>query len=301
MDFYDPRQLDAFLAVAQTKSFTKAADRLGVRQSTVSQQVRKLETCVGRVLFHRDTHRVELTTDGETMIGFARSILTSHQRATSYFNNEQPRGRLRLGMSDDLALSELPRILRDFRRSYTDVELELTVDRSDPLERRLESGKLDAVLGRRLANSGSASPSAPGTLHIIRRESAVWVAAEKGSQINFDRPIPLIVYRSPSVSRTAMLDALERANIPWRLTCVCRGVTSLIGAVAAGVGISSLSKSLVPLSLSVLSEATGLPQLGDFELVLIVGARGEQSPAMKALVRAVLGRGSLGEQAHLAR
>jgi len=289
MDFYDPRQLDAFLAVAHTKSFTKAADRLGLRQSTVSQQVRKLETSVGRVLFHRDTHRVELTSDGETMIGFARSILTSHQRATSYFNNEQPRGRLRLGMSDDLALSELPRILRDFRRSYRYVELDLTVDRSAPLERRLESGKLDAVLGRRLAIGGSVSPSVPGTLHIIRRESAVWVSAEEGSEIDFEQPIPLIVYRAPSISRSAMLGALERANIPWRVTCVCRGATSLIGAVAAGVGISALSQSLVPPSLSVLSPAVGLPQLGDFDLVVIVGSRGEQSPAMKALVRAVLG------------
>ncbi len=61
---YDPALLRTFLAVAQTLSFTQAARRLGVRQSTVSQHVRRLEEQVGRALFLRDTHTVELTGDG---------------------------------------------------------------------------------------------------------------------------------------------------------------------------------------------------------------------------------------------
>jgi len=81
---YDPAQLRTFLAVAQTRSFTQAAARLGIRQPTVSQHVRKLETAVGRVLVLRDTHTVALTSDGEAMIGFARSILASHEQAARF-------------------------------------------------------------------------------------------------------------------------------------------------------------------------------------------------------------------------
>ncbi len=77
---YDPSQLRTFLAVAQTLSFTQAARRLGLRQSTVSQHVRRLEDAVGRQLFSRDTHSVELTEDGEAMLGFARGILAVHSR-----------------------------------------------------------------------------------------------------------------------------------------------------------------------------------------------------------------------------
>ena len=69
----DPILLRSFAAVAQTLSFTRAAERLDVRQSTVSQHVRKLEHRVGRVLLLRDTHTVALTPDGEAMLEFART------------------------------------------------------------------------------------------------------------------------------------------------------------------------------------------------------------------------------------
>ena len=85
---YDPAQLRTFLAVSQTLSFTQAARRLGVRQSTVSQHVRRLEDATGRPLFTRDTHSVELTEDGEAMLGFARTILAAHERAGGFFTGD---------------------------------------------------------------------------------------------------------------------------------------------------------------------------------------------------------------------
>lgn len=116
MTTYDPDLLSTLLAVAQTGSFTAAAHRLGVGQPTVSQHVRRLEEAAGRTLVLRDTHSVSLTSDGEAMIGFARTILDAHEQAASYFSGARPRGRLRIGMSDDLALTRLPLILREFRR-----------------------------------------------------------------------------------------------------------------------------------------------------------------------------------------
>lgn len=89
---YDPAQLRTFLTVAQTLSFTQAAHRLGLRQSTVSQHVRRLEEAAGRTLFTRDTHSVELTEDGEAMLGFARTILQANERAAAFFTGSRPRG-----------------------------------------------------------------------------------------------------------------------------------------------------------------------------------------------------------------
>src|ERR1700754_4709658 len=115
---YDPDQLRTLLAVAQSLSFTQAAERLGIRQPTVSQHVRKLEDAVGRPLFVRDTRSVTLTVDGEAMAGFARSILAAHEQAVGYFTGSGLTGRLRLGVTDDLALTPVPIILRDFRQQY---------------------------------------------------------------------------------------------------------------------------------------------------------------------------------------
>src|SRR5215468_12163470 len=133
---YDPHLLRTFLAVAQSLSFTQAAAALGIRQPTVSQHVRKLEEAVGRSLFIRDTRSVALTADGEAMAGFARTILAAHEQAAGYFSGSGLSGRLRFGVADDLALTPLPRILRDFRRLYPRIDLELTVAPSVGLERR---------------------------------------------------------------------------------------------------------------------------------------------------------------------
>ena len=80
----NPILLQTFLAIAQTRSFTRAAERLGLRQSTVSQHIRKLEDEAGRRLFVRDTHSVTMTADGEAMIEFARGI-RANGKAARYF------------------------------------------------------------------------------------------------------------------------------------------------------------------------------------------------------------------------
>ena len=88
---FEPAQLRSFLAVAETLSFTKAAERLGLAQPTVSQHVRKLETAAKRVLVARDTRDVRLTDNGDAMAGFARSILAAHDAASRYFSGSAMR------------------------------------------------------------------------------------------------------------------------------------------------------------------------------------------------------------------
>jgi len=142
---FEPAQLRSFLAVAETLSFTKAAERLGLSQPTVSQHVRKLETAAKRILIARDTRDVRLTDNGDAMAGFARNILSAHDAATRYFSGSAMRGRLRFGTADDLAITGLPRILREFRQVYPQINLELTVGQSDQLYKKLNAGQLDLV------------------------------------------------------------------------------------------------------------------------------------------------------------
>src|SRR6201995_3929671 len=136
----DPVLLQTFLAIAQTRSFTRAAERLGLRQATVSQHIRKLEDEAGRRLFVRDTHSVKTTADGEAMIEFARSILAANERAERYFAGSELRGRLRFGASEDFVTSLLSEVLREFVRTHPLVELELTVGLSADLYENLERG-----------------------------------------------------------------------------------------------------------------------------------------------------------------
>jgi DNA-binding transcriptional LysR family regulator len=282
MTGYDPQLLATFLAVEQTGSFTRAAVRLGIQQPTVSQHIRRLERQVGRTLVLRDTHSVALTADGEAMAGFARNIIAASEQAAAYFSGDRPSGRLRIGIADDLALTRLPQILRDFRRDHPLVDYDLTVDQSGNLHRRLENDRLDLFVGKR--------PRGEHRGQLVRRDRLVWVG-NGSTRLDFGKPLPLVVYPTPSLSRSAMQNALERTNTAYRSACICRGVNGLIAAVAAGIGISALASSLVPVQLTSLGPQHRLPELGYIDLVLLTNPRTEQRPAAKALAAAVLASG----------
>ena len=283
MTAYDPELLATLLAVEQTGSFTQAAERLGIRQPTVSQQIRRLEQQVGRVLVHRTTHSLSLTPDGEAMIGFAKTILAAHEQAAAYFSGSRPRGRLRIGISDDLALTGLPQILREFRRDNPQVDFYLTVDQSGMLHEWLANDKLDVLIGKRLDSEERGQ--------LVKRDRLVWVGTQS-TKLDLSKPVPLVVYPAPSLSRTEIRKALNRAQLPYRSACVCRGVNGLIAAVAAGIGISAMAASLVPAHLTALGPAHRLPELGHIDLVLLANARAEQRPAVKALISTILASGS---------
>ncbi|MEW2495538.1 LysR substrate-binding domain-containing protein [Streptomyces nodosus] len=280
---YDPSHLRTFLAVAQTLSFTQAARRLGLRQSTVSQHVRRLEEAAGRRLFTRDTHSVELTEDGEAMLGFARRLLELHEQAAAFFTGTRPRGRLRFGASEDFVLTRLPEILERFRYEHPEVDLELTVELSGTLHERLAAGRLDLVLAKR-------RPEDPHG-ELVRHDRLVWIGAER-LRLDPERPVPLIVYPPPGITRARALEALEREGRPWRIVCTSGSLNGLIAAARAGLGVMAHSRGLVPPGLVRVPERAGLPELGEVDFVLLHAARpGTARSAAAALAAAILAGG----------
>ena len=185
---FDPSLLRTFVAVAESLSFTQAAHQLNLSQPTISQHIRKLELAAGRSLVVRDTRAVSLTDNGEVMLGFARSILAAQDQALSYFTGSAMRGRLRFGSADDLALTQLPGILRDFRQLYPQINLELTVSQSPTLMRRLSAGQLDLIFIKQ-------DPGAPEG-RLVRRDRMVWFG-HKSVTLDAESPIPLIASQAP--------------------------------------------------------------------------------------------------------
>ncbi|MFF8713314.1 LysR substrate-binding domain-containing protein [Streptomyces sp. NPDC015184] len=280
---YDPAQLRTFLAVAQTLSFTQAARRLGVRQSTVSQHVRRLEEAAGRQLFARDTHRVDLTVDGEAMLGFARTILDAHERAAAFFTGTRLRGRLRFGASEDFVLTRLPEILESFRHDHPEVELELTVELSGTLHQRLAAGRLDLVLAKRRT----------GDTHgeLVRRDTLAWIGAPR-LRIDPDRPVPLVLFPPPGITRARALEVLEEHGRSWRIACTSTSLSGLVAAARAGLGVMAHSRGLIPPGLVPVPARAGLPELGGVDFVLSHGHRREGSrEAADALAAAILAGG----------
>jgi DNA-binding transcriptional LysR family regulator len=275
---YDPVLLRTFLALTEAGSFTGAAQRLGLSQPTVSQHVRRLEDAVGRGLVLRDTREVRLTDAGESLAGFAREILAAHAAAERYFAAPATKGRLRFGTADDLAVTQLPRILRSFRRQNPQITLELTVGQSGALVRRLMSGQLDLVFVKEQPDSTS-----EGVL--VLRDRFVWVGQET-TTVTPDAPVPLVAYRAPSLSRTMAMAALERQGRRWRVTCTVRDVAGLISAVRAGLGVAVHPHSLIPADLTKVSNRFSLPELDEVDFRLLANPSAPREP-IEALTAAI--------------
>lgn len=275
---FEPQHLRTFLAVVSTLSFTRAAQLLGVSQPSVSQQIKRLEEAAARPLLVRDTHSVTLTDHGEAMAGFARSILAAHEEAESYFASPTMTGRLRFGAADDLALVQLPGVLRAFRQLHPSIQLELTIGQTSMLRRRLDANQLDLVFVK----------EAPGTTTgtVVRRDPLVWIGVP-GTRLAPEAPIPLVAYSAPSLSRLTATRVLAEAGRTWRITCKVLEVNGVLAAVRAGLGIAAFPASLVPGDLQVLNPGPNLPALGDVDITLLANPRSESAP-IEALTTAIL-------------
>jgi DNA-binding transcriptional LysR family regulator len=272
-----PDLLRSFLAVAETRSFTQAARRLGLRQSTVSQHIRRLEEQTRRVLFARDTHSVALTPDGDAMAGFTRGILEAHERLERFLAGSPLRGRIRLGASEDFAYSRLPEVLADFGRAHSGVDLELTVGLSGVLYERYDAGELDVILVKRRGDDPRGA--------LAWREPLAWVG-RPGLRPDPAQPLPLVLFPPPSITRALCIEALERAGRAWRVACTSGSLSGLRAAAMAGLGITAHSGRLVPPGLAPLPPSRHLPELGSIEFVVI--GPGPHRRTAQALVEAIL-------------
>jgi DNA-binding transcriptional LysR family regulator len=278
---FDPTHLESFLAVAQTHNFSEAGRRLGLQQSTISQHIRKLEAAAGRRLFVRDTHSVRLTADGEAMTGFAQSILDTANRARRHFAGSRLRGRLRFGTSEDFVTTRLPELLREFVQEHALVDLELNVGVSAKLYEDMDAGELDLVLAKR--------PAGDERGRLVWRDRLAWVGAP-ATRIDVSAPVPLILYKAPSITRSVALETLERHGLTWRIACTSGSLSGLRAAALAGLGVTVHARGLIPDGLVEMKASYRLPELVNVEFVVMGATTGQHGPAA-ALAQAILANG----------
>jgi DNA-binding transcriptional LysR family regulator len=276
-------QLRSFVMVAQTKSFTLSADRLGLGQSTVSQHLQRLERGLGRRLIDRDTHAVRLTRDGEALLPRARQLLALERQTVSQFDAAAPRGPFRLGISEDLVSGQLPGLLEDFIADYPSVDLQLSVALSKTLADMQDRGELDLVMAKRRIGERLGDA--------IIREPLVWLASDPAAMLA--KPaLPLIVFPPPSLTRLLLMEALERSSMPWRIVCSCQSLSGLTAAARAGMGVLVQPRSLAPAGLREIAPPD-LPAMEDVEFVLVTSRSADHATvsAFSRKVRERFGKG----------
>ena len=144
----DIRQLKAFVAIAETGTFTAAAARVHVTQAAISMQIRQLENEVGAKLFVRAPRKVILTEAGEKLLERAYVILREHDAALEEMASltGAHRGRLRIGSASAGVTSDpLPQLLRQLREKHPGVETSVSSGTSEELVQQVLAGELDAA------------------------------------------------------------------------------------------------------------------------------------------------------------
>ena len=142
--------LRAFVAVADCGGFHRAAERLNLTQSTVSQQIKRLELETKRPLFLRTTRSVALTDDGEMLLGDARRLLQLEEAARHHRRRRGwSGGTVRLGVVEEVAGGSLPSALGRFAKLHPGVKLEVQIGVSAELIEQLNAGRLDVVFAKR--------------------------------------------------------------------------------------------------------------------------------------------------------
>src|ERR1700734_2870360 len=162
--------LRAFVAVADCGGFHRAAERLNLTQSTVSQQIKRLELATTRPLFRRTTPGVALTDDGETLLGDARRLLKLEETARQRLAAPRLSGTVRLGVVEEVAGGSLPSVLGRFAALYSGVKLEVQIGVSAELIEQLNAGRLDVVFAKR--------PLGTSRGRLVWREPLVWATAD---------------------------------------------------------------------------------------------------------------------------
>ncbi|MFJ6619838.1 LysR family transcriptional regulator [Kitasatospora sp. NPDC091335] len=237
------QQLRYFVAVAETRHFTRAADAAHVAQPSLSQQIRALERELGAELFHRTRGNIALTDAGDALLPLARRILadTESARLAVQETVQLRRGRVRLGAPPSLCTSLVPDVLRVFRDRYPGVRLAVREGGSRDLVGWLAAGELDLALII-TPPSGDQAPALAVTE--LLHEELVLVAAERGPERAAGRRArvtelkgrPLVMFREGYDVREATLAACRAAGFEPEFAVEGGEMDAVLGFVRAGIG-----------------------------------------------------------------
>lgn len=285
---FDLTQLRTFTAVVEAGSISAAAKNIFLSQSSVSEQLKKLEERAGQPLLLRGKKGTLPTPAGDKLLGYARKMLALSDAALEELQGRALDGELRIAITDYFRPSEIARILKRFAEQHPRLRLHVTILKSAMIESAIDDGQFDIGLSMRMVGAdgkpiaGGAAPL-PGT--VVRREALVWAVAEGIAQ-DMAQPLPLVVLPADCALQRFVQALLERHKIEYSISHSASGVAGLQLALSAGLGVSCVNESAIGADIVECPAEMQLPPLPVAEFLLLPARHGE--PQLVSDARAVL-------------
>ena len=261
----DIDQLRTFVAIADSGSFTRAAEIVHKTQSAVSMQMKRLEERLGRPVFERDGRASKLNDDGERLLDYARRIVRLNSECVAAFVETDLAGRVTLGLPDDYAERYLPEILAAFSRSNPRAEVTVVCEPTPFLVDGVRSGELDLAIITHVDGKS--------TSDVVRVEQLLWVTSARHT-VQDEDPVPLAVGRPTCCWRNAAVAALEEVGRRHRIAYVSWYSTAVSAAVLGGLAVSLLPESGLKPGMRILGARDGFPPLPSSKIGLMAPPAG---------------------------
>jgi DNA-binding transcriptional LysR family regulator len=274
----DIEAVQAFVHVADMRSFTRAAEAMETTQSAVSLKIKRLEDGLGRRLLERTPRVVRLSQDGALFLEHARGLLAAHQAALGCLT--VPQRRLVIAISDHVVGAELPTLLKRMNAADPGLVLEIRVCASRDAQAELERGAADAAIVLRhdkVRRDGE----------VILPEAFGWIGTPDFVH-DPGTPLRLATQAEPCDVRATAIAALDAAGIAWTEVFVGGGIGTIGAAVSAGLAVAALARRVAPAGTIDLGPRLGLPPLPVRDVVMYATVSDRQARASLRTFAAII-------------
>ncbi len=251
--------LKTFITVAETGNFTVASQHLNSTQSTLSQQIQRLETLVGHPLFIRGHRMLTLTETGEVLLGYAKKIISLNDTFFMKITGNAVIQTLRLGFPEDLASGQITPSLAAFMQANPNVRLEVTSGLSRQLYQRYQHGELDLIIVKQKKGEFKSDYHWP--------EPLCWLTSNSREPLNTGS-LALIVFPENGLYRNDMFRLLDNEQRPWHITYTCSSLAGIQSAITDGLGVSLLPLRAKLPQHRILTDEEGFPAAEEMEIAL---------------------------------
>jgi DNA-binding transcriptional LysR family regulator len=251
--------LRAFVAVVESRGFTRAADELGRTQPTISLQVKRLEELVEAPLFKKGG-RFELSPIGEVCFDYGKRLLRLHDDMLDELGRNNSNDAIRIGMPGEFAPILTPRLNELRVNPDIATTFKVTVDSSQALSAAFRQNALDVAF---IIGSGESEPSRIEQW----RGQLRWFGRKPGDEHD-DQPLPLVLPPQGWVFHEVAISTLRAQERRFEIVCTCSDFAVLAAAAAAGLGVTPMIDGIAPKDLEVFSDKR-LPALPEVTLLLL--------------------------------